>query len=387
MIKTAIRWLVLLLVLCLAGASLLTVLKAPVWLDWRLRMIIGMVVGECGLWLALLPLSFGMMVWLLRRGRPAVTVVTLSLCAVTVVLMLKPTTQAWWLGRAVHVQLAAAFGPAAPDRAPFSLAQCFARAPERMAMRTIKYSDSLKLDFYPAMGRSPAPCIVAIHGGAWYLGDRKESRAIQQSNRWLAQHGYAVASIDYRLVPKAIWPAQRDDVLAAVALLRARATELEIDSARIVLLGRSAGGQVAEAVAYAAHDPGIRGVISLYAPSDMRLGWNSSSPSDSFNQRQILQQFLGGTPTTARAAYDSASGALLVGPGAPPTLLLHGGLDTIVSESQSELLAGKLATAGVPHALIVLPWATHGFDYITFDGLGGQITTYAMEWFLSAVTR
>ena len=189
------------------------------------------------------------------------------------------------------------------------------------------------------------------------------------------------------MVPQAIWPAQRNDVLAAIAFLRERATELEIDPARIVLLGRSAGGQLAEAVAYAAHDSGICGVIALYAPADMKLGWDSSSTTDSFNQRQILQQFLGGTPATARDAYESSSGARVVSPGAPPTLLLHGQLDTIVPDGQSELMARKLAAAGVPHTLILLPWATHGFDYINFDSPGAQITTYAMEWFLSVVTR
>jgi acetyl esterase/lipase len=387
MIKTTLRWLVLLVALALAATSLLMVFKAPVWLDWRLRMLVGMLVGECGLWFALLPLSFGTAAWLMRRGRPALAATTLGVCAVACVLMLKPTAQAWWLARAMPAQLAAAFGPAAPERAPFSLAACFARAPERVTVKTMKYTDLLKLEFYHAVGRSPAPCIVALHGGAWYLGDRKESRAIQQSNRWLAQHGYAVASIDYRLVPQAIWPAQRDDVLAAIAFLRERATELEIDPARIVLLGRSAGGQLAEAVAYAAHDSGICGVIALYAPADMKLGWDSSSTTDSFNQRQILQQFLGGTPATARDAYESSSGARLVSPGAPPTLLLHGQVDTIVPDGQSELMARKLAAAGVPHTLILLPWATHGFDYINFDSPGAQITTYAMEWFLSVVTR
>lgn len=387
MIVGAIRWTLLIVAIFAAFLALLTTFMAPVWLDWRLRLTVGMLAGECDLWLALLPLCAGVAVWLFRRGHPAITAFTLSCCAAALVLMLKPTAQAWQLGRVLPSQLAAAFGPGAPERVPFSIAASFAGAPEPVSTETMKYSGSLKLDFYRAVGRSPAPCVVAIHGGAWYLGDRKESRAIRQSNNWLARHGYAVASIDYRLAPRAIWPAQRDDVLAAVAFLRAHAAALGIDPARVVLLGRSAGGQLAEATAYAAHDPGIRGVVALYAPADMSLSWNSASANDSFQLRQILQQFLGGTPATARAAYDGASGVLLVGPGAPPTLLLHGRLDTIVPDSQSELLAEKLGAVGVPHALVSLPWATHGFDYVDFNGPGAQITMYAVEWFLSAVTR
>ena len=97
--------------------------------------------------------------------------------------------------------------------------------------------------------------------------------------------------------------------------------------------------------------------------------------------------FLGGTPRTAGAAYDSASAITLVRPGAPPTLLLQGALDVNVFHRQSEALAEKLAGAGVPHALVSLPWAAHGFDLIGFNTPGGQITTYSVDWFLSAVTR
>ena len=63
--------------------------------------------------------------------------------------------------------------------------------------------------------------------------------------------GYAVASIDYRLAPEFKWPAQRDDLLAAIRFLRAHAAALGIDEDRLVLLGRSAGGQIATAAAYA----------------------------------------------------------------------------------------------------------------------------------------
>jgi len=387
MIAATIRWLILVVALCLAAASLSTTFKPPVWVDWRLRMMVGVLEGECGLWLALLLLCAGLAAWLMRRGNPAITAATLGFSAVAIVLMLKPTAEAWRLGRTLPAQLAAAFGLAAPQRSPFSFAAIFALGPEPVAIETMEYSDSLKLDYYRAVGKSPAPCVVAIHGGAWSQGDRSESNAVRQSYHWLARHGYAVASIDYRLAPQVIWPAQRDDVLAAVAFLREHAPTLGIDPARIVLLGRSAGGQLAEATAYSAHDPGIRGVIALYAPAEMSLSWNSTRLDDTFKQRQILEQFLGGTPTTAGAAYNSASGALLIGRDSPPTLLLHGRLDTIVPDNQSQLLAEKLAAAGVPHAIVLLPWATHGFDYLNFNSPGGQITAYAVAWFLSAVTR
>ena len=106
------------------------------------------------------------------------------------------------------------------------------------------------------------------------------------------------------------------------------------------------------------------------------------------DHRLNLVAFLGGTPTnSAAAAYDSASAATLVTPDAPPTLILHGRLDVNVFHRQAELLDERLTAAGVPHALVSMPWAAHGFDLVGFNTPGGQVTTYAVDRFVDAVTR
>jgi len=247
------------------------------------------------------------------------------------------------------------------------------------------YSGDLLLDFYHPVraGAGPAPCVILVHGGGWESGGRDE---IAPFDHWLARRGYAVAAISYRLAPRFIWPAQRDDLLAAIAFLKARAPVLGIDPARLVLAGRSAGGNIAEATAYGAHDPSIRGVIALYAPADLHFAWAYAREDDVLKSPMLMRQFLGGTPETAHAAYDSASGYLMVGKSTPPTLLVHGDLDTLVWHRQSERLDAKLAASGVAHAFVSLPWATHALDY-NLNGPGGQLTTYAVEWFLAAVTR
>jgi acetyl esterase/lipase len=209
----------------------------------------------------------------------------------------------------------------------------------------------------------------------------------RELNDHLARRGYAVASIDYRLAPEFIWPAQRDDLVAAIAFLRANSTRLGIDPTRLVLLGRSAGGQMAAVAGCTMNDPGIRGVVAIYPPTDFRLTWEVATQPGSPDHRLNLEWFLGGTPETAAAAYDSASAVTLVHPGCPPTLILQGRLDVNVFHRQAELLAERLAAAGVPHALVSLPWAAHAFDLVGFDTPGGQIATYAVEWFVDAVTR
>ena len=384
---TAAPWSLLAAAIFAVPFALLTVFKCPHWLNW----VVGMVVPEWGLWFALLMAGSGVAALFFRHRHPVVTTATVSLSIVAIVLFLKPTIQAWRLGGDLPTRLRAAFGPASPQRAPFSLTAVLERNPEPVPIETMQYSGSLLLDFYRAVGRSPAPCVIVLHGGGWIEGDRKDNGTKRPLNDWLARRGYAVASIDYRLSPASIWPAPRDDVLAAMAYLRSHATALGIDPSRFVLLGRSAGGQIAAATAYSAHDPGIRGVIVFYAPTDFRMTWDASASADPNlrwgDVRPWLKMFLGGTPESAGAAYDSASATRLIDSGTPPTLLLQGRLDVNVMERQNDLLAKRLADAGVPHLLVAPPWAAHGFDLVSFNSPGGQITTYTVDWFVSAVTR
>jgi len=380
---TPIRWTLFVIALFAALFSLLTAFPTPRWLPWDL----GMVVPEIGLWIAALPLCLGVGAWLLRRKHLIIATGTLTLCAFALTLLLKPAAQAWRMRRNLPAQFTAAFGATPPMQPPFSFAASFSPAPEPVAIRTMRYSGSLMLDFYPALGRSSAPCVIALHGGGWSEGDRKDDGTNQRLNNWLARRGYAVASIDYRLAPKYPWPAQRDDVLAALAFLHAQAPSLNIDPGRIVLLGLSAGGQIAAATGYSAHDPSIRGVIIIYGITDFRLSWDLSTDPNWQDHRPFLQMFLGGTPDTASAAYDSASATRLVDASTPPTLMLQGQLDMNVHPRQAELLDQRLAAARVPHVLVMLPWAAHAFDFVSLDTPGGQVATYSVGQFLAAVTR
>ncbi|HEY2859916.1 MAG TPA: alpha/beta hydrolase [Terracidiphilus sp.] len=398
----AIRWSLLVAAVIFASVALLTVFPWPVWTlamgneAWP----VGMVVPEIALWLVPLPICFAAAaLWLGRRNRRRggwLTGITVALCAAAVMLLCKPSVQAWRLGRTLDATLDAAFGaPSVPPPCrPFSLAAAVVpRNPAPLAIETMQYADGLMLDFYrpPAAagnrGGSPRPCVVVIHGGSWLHGNRLDDGTKRWLNDWLAGLGYAVASIDYRLAPEFKWPAQRDDLLAAIRFLRGHAAALGIDGDRLVLLGRSAGGQMAIAAAYAEVIPGVRGIVDIYGPTDFDLTWDAATRPRSLDHRYNLELFLGGNPETARAAYQSASGAMLVTPRAPPTLILQGGLDINVFPEQAQTLDRKLAEAGVPHALILLPWAGHAFDFVHFDTPGAQIGRYATERFLASVTR
>lgn len=377
------RWFLLGLALAVAALGLLNVAKAPDWSPWRLAVL----AGEFGHWLAVLPLVIGAAAWWTRGTGGVAASATFAVCGLAFVLLAKPAFQARRIAAALPGEFAAQF-PAgiAPDRAPFSIAGFFGRDPAPVAMHTREIAGAaLPFDFYPAAAGEarPAPCVIVVHGGGWDSGDRTQ---LAPFNHWLARRGYAVAAVSYRLAPKFPWPAQRDDVLAALAHLKAHAAGLGIDPTRFVLLGRSAGGQIAEAVGYAAAAAELRGVIALYAPSDMVFAYVNAREDDMLKSPTLMRQFLGGTPDTARANYESASALQFVRRTSPPTLLLHGENDALVWHRHSVRLAATLAEHGVPRVFVSLPWATHAFEF-NLHGPGGQLTTYAVERFLAAVTR
>ena len=378
-----LKFLLLPLALLVLALSLLTAVRVPVAVNWRLAVL----AGEYGYLLAVLPLGLAASIWWSRHSATWPWVLAGCLvCAVALGLLLKPVVEAALLGRTLPVRLSTAFGPARPEHPPFSPGRLFSRRPPAAAVTTHEYAPGLRLDLRkPAGTAGPAPVVIVIHGGGWDGGDRNE---VAGFNDWLVTQGWAVAAIDYRLAPAHPWPAQREDVLEAIAWLKAHGGELGLDASRLVLFGRSAGGQIASAVGYGAHDPAIRGVIALYAPFDMEFAWSVSREDDALNSLNLMRQFLGGPPDEMRReVYRSASAQELVRGGrTPPTLLLHGSLDTLVWRRHSERLAACLAEAGVPHAFIELPWAVHAFEYNP-HGPGGQLTTFACSWFLARLRR
>lgn len=372
--------LLLLIALGLVALGSLTSVKSPDWSAWKLALV----AGEFGHLLAIFAFAVGLGVWFTRGGVPGLWVTAaLALPVLAIGLFLKPVIQAGRIARSLPGDLTRELGRVELARPAFSFPGLFAARPPAVLAKTQVYASGLSLDFYPAAARPNAPCVLLVHGGGWDSGTREE---IAHFNHWLVGRGYAVAAIDYRLAPQFPWPAQRDDLAAAIVFLKSNAAALGIDATRLVLLGRSAGGQLAEAAAYAAPDPAIRGVVALYAPADVHFAWEFGRDDDVLNSPQLLKNFLGGTPATARGSYDSASPILYAGKSAPPTLLIHGRLDTLVWHRQSERLTQKLQEAGVKHAFVSLPWATHAFDY-NLKGPGGQLSTYAIEWFLASVTK
>nr|MBA2319797.1 alpha/beta hydrolase [Deltaproteobacteria bacterium] len=149
------------------------------------------------------------------------------------------------------------------------------------------------------------------------------------------------------------------------------------------LYGRSAGGHLALLHAAKRADPSIRAVVAAYPVTDFDWSWdNPTNPLvvDSFG---TITDYLGRRreDDPDLAVFRDASPIFHLTGAMPPTLLAHGWRDELVFLEQTRRFDARLAEAGVPHLLIELPWATHGFE-ANLAGPGGQLWSYAVERWL-----
>ena len=314
--------------------------------------------------------------------------------AVAATLAAAPLMQALRIAVALPSELVRAFGPATPASRTDAPAR-----PKPLVFRDLLHglpvpaiqqaqhtywqnqSDRLNLDLYrPLLINSRLPLIVVIHGGAWESGD---SRQLPDLNRYLAARGYAVAAINYRLAPAYHFPAPLEDLRAALAYLRANATDLMLDTERVALIGRSAGAQIALQSAYTFNDAAIRAVVGFYGPTDLRFGYENPAHPAVIDSRGVIGRYLGGSPTELAATYTAASPLFAVGPQSPATLLIQGSLDEMVYPIHSRRLAVRLAQQGRPYFLLELPWGAHACD-ANLCGPSGQLSLYAIEHLLAA---
>lgn len=357
--------------------SLLAVFRAPTYHLWMLSII----VTEWGHYLAvlsLLPLAPGFSTT--RGGRYAAVI---SLAASFI--FLTPLLRSLSVASGLPNNMEAVFGPSDISSKPLSLKNLFMGVPlSPVRVSTEQYARScgevLSLELYrPASTLQPSPLILVVHGGSWQSGSRLE---LDPLSRHLAALGYAVASVDYGLAPRSIFPGPVEDLRDALSYLKKNSLSLNVDPSRVILLGRSAGAQIALA---AAHDPepfpGLKGVISFYGPNDLLLAWRVPGPKRMIDSRKLLRQYLGGSPAEQPERYAQASPIQRAGKKSPPTLMIHGGRDEMVWPLHDYRLSEKLEAGGVPHYFLNLPWATHGCDY-NFNGPCGQLSTYAVERFL-----
>ena len=219
-------------------------------------------------------------------------------------------------------------------------------------------------------GGTPRPAVLHIHGGGYVVGSALQS--VRPMQELAKTHDCVVVTVDYRLAPETKFPGSLEDNYAALRWLHAQADELGVDRARIALLGESAGGGHAAALAIAARDRAevpIALEVLIYPMLDDRTGSTRSvaphmgafiwTPQANRFGWSSLLGMPAGSESAPRGAVPSRVENLA---GLPPTFIGTGGIDLFVEENIA--YAQRLLEAGVPTELYIAPGAFHGFDLI-----------------------
>ncbi|BDV31798.1 alpha/beta hydrolase [Microbacterium terricola] len=218
-------------------------------------------------------------------------------------------------------------------------------------------SSVLEIDFACPIGFRPlsldlrtpdvadAPVVVFLHGGGWLRGSRRVfTPGIDDAHSFdrIVAAGFAIASCEYRLSGEALFPAQLDDVGAAIDWLQAHGSAYGLDASRLVLWGVSAGATLAALTALRGRR--VSGVVDWFGPTDlfaMAEHDMGDAPSETREARWI------GGPAAERPEIARAASPLhQVGAHLPPVHISHGTADEHVPFAQSEALAEALRAAG-----------------------------------------
>lgn len=352
--------------LTLSLLSLSATFSACILLPAPTRSLLPLTVAapELAAWLILFNLAAGATAWKFQPG-------LLPFFAISMLISAWPLAQIPGVERRMADQIAAAPAPSVPA--------VFLRSIVGIPSQRIK-PESLPLNilFYHADGEGPRPAIIDIHGGSWQRGAPGDN---DRFDRYMASKGYAVFAIGYRYAPADRFPAQIEDVRAAISFLASHANQYGIDPNRLAICGRSAGAQLALLAAYEKGPVPIRAVISFYGPIDLVRGYEDVPSPDPLHVREILEAYLGGSPSRVPDAYRTASPITYATGSLPPTLIIQGSHDHIVKAVFSRDLYSKLRATGNRAVLLELPWAEHAFDAVFF-GIGNQLALGYIETFL-----
>lgn len=246
---------------------------------------------------------------------------------------------------------------------------------------------------------------IYFHGGAWHFLD-KDFRT-RPLFRHLTGQGHVVMDVAYRLSPEADVAGMVDDFRKAISWMKSNGSRFGVDRRLIVIGGGSAGAHLALLAGYQAQEASLAGIVSFYAPTDLRachahtgvrlfeaLG-RFLSPRSRGHAEGALERILGAmqsrlgdfrvlttgvdgligntlgpgavsglaaAPVAGPDPWELASPAAQVRPGLPPTLLLQGDHDSLVPVAATQSLYHRLLATGNPVVYVEYPQTEHAFD-------------------------
>lgn len=247
--------------------------------------------------------------------------------------------------------------------------------------RDLVYRDlgerELHLDLYrPKKSKAKAPIVVMVHGGGWISGDKSHMEPLAKT---LAARGYVAATVEYRLSPEIEYPAGVQDVKFAIRWLKCQSKKWKADSAKVAILGASAGGQLAALVAYSSGlekfevegGPDASSRVQAAVDMDGVLAFHHPESEEG----TVAAKWLGGTYEAIPEIWDEASALYHVTSDDPPTLFLnssylrfHAGQDDVIEKLDRYGIESEVHRMGerTPHTFWLFdPWFEPTADYVS----------------------
>lgn len=236
-----------------------------------------------------------------------------------------------------------------------------------------KHRLNLFLPLADSVRQRPWPTVVFVHGGGWVEGDRDFTYGgadlYNNVGRFLAGRGIGAAVISYRLLPDVRWPAQVEDVAAALNWVQEHVAAYGGSPEAVVLMGHSAGGQLAARVALdaeARQQAGAAPVCGAVVVSGAALDltdeatWETGTEFGYYARRfSPTREPLPGPPPEPYEWQVEASPVTYASPGDPPFLIVTADGEEALFETQAAALARALDAAGIPNETAVMPARSH----------------------------
>jgi gluconolactonase len=242
-----------------------------------------------------------------------------------------------------------------PDSVIAELDVTYGRTPEQ----------ELKLDIYRLKSEAALPACVLVHGGGWVKGDKEKFRPLAIA---LAERGYVVANVEYRLGTIAKYPAGVRDCSLAVRWLRSNSKRFGVDPNHIGAWGGSAGGHIVGMLAGALPTDQFVGDELRDVSPAVQATCIMAGPTDLTNEKFVeglrkakeksnSYQWFGKLYDDAPALYRDASPITYFTKATGPVLFLTGDLD---NPDRDTVGLERLKSLGVPTKQVILKDAKHG---------------------------
>ena len=224
---------------------------------------------------------------------------------------------------------------------------------------------NLCVDLYLPVGAGPNPALLCFHGGAWLHGSQKQ---YESWGPWLAERGYAVVAVDYRLSSEEgpAWPGVWEDICLSLEWLIANAPSLNIDTGRIGTIGDSVGGLMAAMLSLDQRSaPHIRTVVGVYGVYDLPEWWRVRKVVLNGREDDPVGRLMGRPYEEAREDCERFSPVHrlreMAIPPAARFFIIHGNQDARVPHDQSARFLDALRDRGAVYDSMFIPDAGHSW--------------------------